>query len=804
MQIPQDIRYGIRVLFKHPGFAFVALIALALGIGANAAIFSIVNSILLRPLSYPDSSRLMTIWEDHRALGGPQREWTSPTGFGDWRDQTQSFEKIAAFAGWAPTLADPADPEQLLGAAVSHDMFSLLDVLPMRGREFRPEEDRRGGAAVTIISHELWQRRFSQDPNIVGKNITLSGESFTIIGVMPAGFKFPIITGAEIWRTLSPVLNDGCRRGCYTLRVLARLKPHVTIEGARAEMGALARRIEQDFPGTNKNVGFALEPLHQFLVGDVKTPLFVLLGAVGLVLLIACANVANLMLARSATREREIAIRSALGAGQWRIVRQLLAESLMLALIGGALGLLLAYWMVDLLVNFSPSGTPRIDEVAIDRRVLGFTLAISALTGLLFGLAPAWQISKSDLNQSLKEGSKSSQTGKRGRRALNALVIKETALALMLLIGAGLLIKSFIQLQRVDLGFNPNNLITMRVGLPRVNYPERQQLSAFEAQLLERIKTLPGVQSAGTVSSLPLGQFNTDAGFVIEGRPQPQDNQGPAAWYSSVGGDYFRTMGMRLRAGRLFDERDASKSPRVVIINETMARRYFPHENPIGKRIGNGKPDDWREIIGIIADVKQFGLDQDARPSMHFANQQQPARGLFLVIRSSGDPLSLVASVRGEISALDKNLAVANVRTMEQIVAESIAPKRFTLLLLGIFAVLALTLAAAGIYGVISYSVAQRTQEIGVRLALGAQKSDVLQLVIGEGMRLVICGIAIGLVGSIAWTRLMSTMLFGLSATDLMTFGLVSFLLILVAWIACLVPARRAAKVDPMMALRHE
>ncbi|MCI0339292.1 MAG: ABC transporter permease [Acidobacteria bacterium] len=789
---------------KNPGFTLIAACALALGIGANAAIFSVVNSVLLRPLHYPNSDRLMTIWEDHQARGGPKLEYTTPPGFEDWRDQAQSFEHVAALQDWRPTLTGLDEPEQLIGAAVSHNMFSLLAVPPIQGRTFRPEEDQRGANRVVIISHGLWQRRFGADPAIIGKTITLGGESHTVIGVAPADFKFPIIGNVEIWRTIRPLIGDGCQRGCLTIRVMARLKPGVTIEGARSELTTIARRIEREFPETNTKVGVSLISLHEYLVGDVKTPLLVLLCAVGFVLLIACANVANLMLARSATRDKEIAIRSALGAGRWRIVRQLMVESGILALIGGALGLLLAYYLINLLIAFSPDGTPRVDEITIDRRVLGFTFGISMLTGLLFGLVPAWQISKTDLNQSLKESNKSTQISRRGRRSLNALVIAETALALVLLAGAGLLMKSFLQLQRVSLGFNPKNVLTALVLLPRVNYPERQQITAFSTQLLDRIESLPGVLSAGSASSLPLSGFNTDSNFLIEGRPAPPPNQQPVAWYSSVSTDYFRTIGMQLRAGRWFNERDNMNSPLVVIISETMARRYFPNENPIGKRIGNGRPDRWREIIGVTADVKHFGLSQNARPAMFFPQLQEPVRRMYIVVRMEGDPSKAVPTLRGEVSAIDKNLAVSGVRVMEEIVAGSIAPERFTLLLLGIFAALALALAAAGIYGVMSYSVAQRTQEIGIRMALGAQTRDVLRLVVGHGMLLTLCGIAIGLAGSFALTRLMTTLLFGVSATDPITFVAVSLLLIVVALIACLLPARQAAKVDPMIALRYE
>jgi predicted permease len=798
----QDLRYGARILVNKPGFTLIAVLTLALGIGANTAIFSVVNSVVLRPLPYPNAERLMTIWEDHRARNGPIDEWTSPPGFEDWRDQARSFDHVVALQGWGPTLTGQGDPEQLVGAVVSHDTFTMLGVTPAVGRTFRPEEDRRGIDGVVIISHRLWRQRFGADPALVGKRISLNGVSSEVIGIMPAGFKFPIIADADIWRPIQSALNPRCQRGCITIRVMARLKPDATEAQARAELNAIAARIEQQFPDTNSKVGATLVPLHEFLVGPVKTQMLVLLVAVAFVLLIACANVANLLLARSAGRAPEIAIRASLGAGQWRLARQLLSESLLLALIGGAVGLVLSYGLVDLLVSFSPQGTPRLDEIGIDRRVLGYTLAVTMLTGLLFGMAPVWQLFKTDLNCSLRDGAKGLQGGRSGRRALSALVVAETTLALMLLIGAGLLVKSFIRLQRVDPGFNPRNVLTAVVTLPPAAYPERNQIAPFYDRLLERVRTLPGAQSAAVISTLPLSGSNADAGFVIEGRPAPNPDQQPVAWVSSVSPDYFRTMGMRLIAGRQFNERDNENSPKVVIISEATARRHFPNEDPIGKRIGNGRPDGWREIIGVTADVKHFGLSQDARVSMFFPHRQQPSRGMFVVTRTAADPLSLSSALRGAVAAIDKNLAVSNIITMEEITAQSIGQERFTLLLLGVFSMLALLLATAGIYGVMSYAVAQRTHEIGIRMALGAQARDVLKLVITQGMALVLAGVGIGLASALALTRFIRGLLFGVSATDAVTFALVPFLLAAVALLACYLPARRAAKVDPMVALR--
>ncbi|MBL8203167.1 MAG: ABC transporter permease [Blastocatellia bacterium] len=800
----RDVLYGLRTLRKAPGFTLIAIFTLALGIGATTAIFSVVNAVLLRSLPLPKAERLMTIWEDYRAKDGPELEWTSPTGFSDWRDQAQSFDHVAAWQGWQPTLTGQAEPEQLIGATVSYNTLEMLGVLPNQGRTFRKEEDQRGAEKVVILSHGLWQRRFGGDPSLIGKPISLMGENWTVVGVMPAGFQFPVIPKADLYRTLMPSLGEGCQRGCLTLRVIARLKEGVTEMQARSELETLARNIAQQFPESNAGVGVTLKPLHDYLTRDVKTPMYALLGAVALLLLIACANVANLLLARSATREKEIAIRAALGAGRGRIVRQLLAESVLLALIGGGLGLLVSYWMVDLLVSFSPDGTPRLSEVVVDRRVLGFSLGLSVLTGLLFGLAPAWQISRTDVHQSLRDSGKGTPSAQRGRRALGAMVVAETALALMLLVGAGLLMKSFVQLQRVDPGFNPNGVLTAVINLPRANYPERPKVIAFYQQLLERVSALPGVQSAGAVSSLPMGGFNSDTGIVIEGRPAPPPNQQPGAWFSSVSLDYFRTMATPLRAGRWFTERDNAQSPKVIIVNETFVRRYYPNDNPIGKRIGDGRPDGWREIVGVVGDVKHFGLSEESRPSMFFPDQQAGSPRMVLVMRTSNDPLSLTAAVRGAVASLDNNLAVATIKTMEQVTAESIATPRFTLLIFGLFSTLALLLAAAGIYGVMSYSVTERTHEIGIRMALGASVRDVLQLIIGQGLKLTLLGTTIGLLAAWGLTRWMKSLLFDVSATDPITFVVVAILLGFVAFLACYLPARRATKVDPMIALRCE
>ncbi|HKA17152.1 MAG TPA: ABC transporter permease [Blastocatellia bacterium] len=800
----QDLRYGFRMLYKNPGFTAVALLALALGIGANTAIFSVVNSVLLRPLSYSDPSRLVMIWENHQQRGGPEREWASPADFRDYQEQTNSFEHITAFLGWGPTLTGQGEPEDLLGAAVSHDTFAMLGIQPALGRTFSEEEDRPGAEKVVVLSNQLWNRRFASDPTIVGKNIALSDESYTVIGVMPRGFTFPILTNAELFRTVKPAIAglQGCDRGCVILRLIARLKSSVTIEGARAEMNAIAVQTAERYPESNKGVGTTLVPLQEQLVGDVRPAMLVLLGAVGLVLLIACANVANLLLARAATREKEVAIRAALGARRMRLIRQHLTESLTLALIGGMLGLILAFWLVHLLVTFAPKGTPRVAEIAIDPIVLAFTCGVALFTGVAFGLAPALLSSKTNLSNALKEGGRDTSASSRGVRIRSALVVFEVALALMLLIGAGLLIKSFVNLQHIDPGFNPRSALRVDVSLPRTRYPARNQPTAFYKQLIERIVALPGVQSVGGISRLPLSGGGTDTEFEIEGQPPSEPDRQPVAWYSSVTPDYFRTMGIRLIQGREPLESDNADSPKVVVISETLARRYFPDEDPIGKRLVFGT--DKREIAGIVSDVNHFGLTQDARPTMYFPHAQSPARGMSLVVRTASNPLALVASIRNQVSALDQNLATSNVMTLEELVASSIAEPRFTLLLLGSFAAVALVLSGIGVYGVVSYSVSQRSHEIGVRMALGAQVSDVLKLVIAQGMTLVLGGVGVGLLAAFALSRVMSKLLYGVSPTDLTIFAATSLILTGVALGACSVPGRRATRVDPMESLRYE
>jgi putative ABC transport system permease protein len=801
----QDVRYGLRLLLKHPGFTAIMIAVLALGIGANTAIFSVVNSVLLRPLNYPDSAALMTLWEDHTRREGPIREWTSPPGFRDWREQSTVFAHMAAMTGWGPTLTESGEPEMLAGANVSHEAFTVLGVKPQLGREFRPEEDKAGAEKVAIISHSLWQRRFNGDAAIIGRGIRLSGEIYTIIGVMPSGFQFPLINNADIWRTWEPTLNPGCQRGCATQRVIARLKPGVTVERARAEMTTLAGRFEQQFPDSNKNVGATVTPLHELIVGNVREGMLALLLAVGFVLLIACANVANLLLVKAAAREREMAIRAALGAGRARVIRQLLSESVLLALIGGTLGVLLAFWLVDWLKWIAPAGTPRIEEIGIDGRVLLFSLGVAAITGLLCGLVPAWQAAKSDLNQALRDAGAGNKGSSGGGRVRSALVVAEITIALTLLVGAGLLLRSFMLLQGVDPGFSPERVLTARLGLPQNAYPNREQVASFHNQLHQRLKTLPGVQAASYSSSVPMTGINTDTGFIIEGRPAPPPGQeGTGAWFSVVSPDYFRTLNIRLRQGRLFAESDGENAPRVIIISEATARKYWPNESPLGKRLGFGREPEWREIIGVVSDVRHFGLSLEARPTMYFSSHQVSRAFTNIVLRVQGDPLNYVAALRQEVQALDKTLALSRVQTMEEIVSATVAVPRLVMLLFASFAAVALVLASLGIYGVMAYSVTQRTHEIGIRIALGAQTRNVLGLVVGQGMKLAVLGVGLGLAASFGLTRLMESLLFGIQATDPLTFAAVALLLTLVALLACYLPARRATKVDPMIALRYE
>ena len=799
----QDLRYAVRMLRTRPSFTAIVVLALAIGIGANTAIFSVVNAILLRPLPYKNADRISMIWMDNPKLGVAQ-DWHSYPNYVDYKEQNQVYEDLAAFNDRSFNLTGTGDPVRVVGGWTTASLFSVLGVEPALGHVFTEEEEVPGKDLVAVLSFGLWQRRFGADRGIIGQSISLNGVNRTILGVMPASFAFPE-KKTELWIPLAISPQRKQERNSIGYKAVGRLKPGVTIEQARADMGAIAKRLDDQY--FQSGYGINLVPLHDQETRTVKPALLVLLGAVAFVLLIACANVANLLLARAALREKEVAIRVALGAGRWRIIRQVLTESALLALIGGAAGLLLAVWGLDLLVALSPSDIPRLDQTGIDARVLGFTLGVSLLTGMIFGLVPALQSSKSDPNESLKEGGRGSTGGLHGRRVRNLLVVSEIALSLVLLIGAGLLIKSFVRLQKFELGFNPDSLLTMRIQLPGSKYRDGKQVVSFYQQLLQRMETVPGVESVGAISSVFLTDTPYSTNFSIEGRPVPTGAEAIEVPIDAISPSYFRVMGIPLLRGREFDDRDVDGTTPVVIINQTFARRFFSDEDPIGQRFVYGSPDPrnpWITIVGVVADMRRTGFDKAARPETFLPEAQNADNALTIVARTATDPASFAGALRNEVWSIDKDQSVYDVKTMHQTLSEMMSQRRFNTLLLGVFAAVALTLAAVGIYGVISYSVTQRTHEIGIRIALGAQPGDVLKLVVGQGMSLSLIGVTIGLVAAVALTRLMSSLLFGVSATDPITFASISLILSGVALVASFVPARRAMKVDPMVALRYE
>jgi len=805
----QDLRFSLRMLLKKPGFTLVVVLALALGIGANTAIFSVVNTILLRPLPYKNSDRLIWLRETNPSAD-IKEETLSPPNYLDWKTQSQSFEDMGAFASTRVTLTSGSgEPERINASYVADGFFSVLGAEAQIGRTFTPEEDKPGNARVIILSNGLFERRFGSDPNLIGNAITINGNPYTVVGVMPKGFISPKPDDRrppEAYAPLAADYNQEDRRGDY-LNVIARLKPDATVEQARAEMATITERLEQQYPDTNTGWSAIVMPLHERFVGDIRPALMVLLGAVCFLLLIACANVANLLLARSTARQKEIAIRTALGARRGRIVQQLLTESVMLSLTGGALGLLFAFWGVGILTSLSPGSIPRLSEIGVDSRVLAFTLGVSLLTGIIFGLLPALQASNPNLNETLKEGGRSSAEGTRGGRLRSVLAATEVALALVLLIGAGLMARSFLRLQDVNPGFNAERVLTVGLFLPGTKYKEGPQVVSFYKELLSKTESLPGVVSAGAIDTLPLDVGGNVLGFSIEGRP-PQQPGGdtPDAEHRVVSADYFRVMGIPLLRGRLFEEQDGPNAPQSIVINETMAQRYFPAEDPIGKRINLGDPQStpWLTIVGIVRDTRHEALSAEPYSQMYAVHAQAPRRSLALVVRTSGDPMSLVSAIRSRIADMDGDLPLSNMRTMDQILSESIQRPRFNMLLITIFAVVAMVLASVGIYGVISYSVSQRTHEIGVRIALGARPRDIFKMVVGQGLKLAITGVGAGLVAAFALTRVMVSLLYGVQATDPLTFAAISAVLTGIVIMASYIPARRATKVDPMISLRYE
>jgi putative ABC transport system permease protein len=793
----QDLRYGARVLLKQPGFTLIAIITLALGIGANTAIFGVVNAVLLQPLPFAEPDRLVWVWGNIR--NGGNRASVSPLDYLDYRAQSTSFEQFAA-TFTIPTfvnLTGSGTPERLEARVVTGNFFQALGVTAALGRTFLPENEKPGNHQVVVLSHRLWQQRFGGEPSIIGKTLTFDGMKYEVLGVMPSSFKFP--QNAELWAPMNFEMAPEMRqRKAHFLRPIGRLKAGVTLQQAQADMDAIARRLEAQYPESNTGWNLRMVPLGEQLVGNIRPTLQVLFGAVGFVLLIACANVANLLLVRAAGRQKEIAVRMALGAGRWRVARQMLTESVLLAILGGALGVFLAAWGVDLIVAFSGNNIPPTAQIGIDRVVLGFTFGVSVLTGLLFGLVPAWQATQPRLSEMLKEGGRGQGAPRNRTRSL--LVAFETASAVVLLIGAGLLIRSYARLQQVNPGFDAAQVLTTRINLSFGKYNSEEKVSAFWRQLQERLAALPGVEAVGMITELPLSGQPNDAPFSVEGRPPAQPGQGFGADYRRVNQDYLRSMRIPVLRGRGFTAQEVQQLAHVVLISQSLASEVFPNEDPLGKRLLFDRTPF--EIIGIVGDIRHRTLEAPPLATMYLPTLD--TGWMNLTIRTAGDPLSLAAAVRREVLALDPDQPIAAARTMEQVLSESVAAPRYRTWLLGLFALVALLLAAVGIYGVISYTVAQRTHEIGIRLALGAQSGHVYRLIIGQGIKLVLLGVGAGLLGALGLTRLLAGLLFEVKATDPLTFAGVAVSLTAVAWLACYLPARRATRVDPVVALRCE
>jgi putative ABC transport system permease protein len=798
----KDIRYAFRVLLKRPGFAAMVILMLALGIAANTAIFSVVNGVLLQPLPYPDSDRLVALRDSN--LSKQPDSQVAPGNFAEWQKQTTVFSALEAYRTVSYNLTGEGAPERLLAGRVSVGMFKMLGAQPILGRDFLAEEEQVGHEKVVIIGESLWRRRFGSETSVIGKALKISGESFTVVGVMPSTFRLPDQRERELWTPIAFKDSEKSLHQAHYIDVIGRLKSDISVEQARGELNTIATRLAEQYPDANLGWNVRVTPLLDFVVGDTKTILWVLFSAVGLVLLIACANVMNLMLARAVTRQREMAIRAALGAGRLRIVRQLVTESVILALLGGLIAWPLASSGLKVVLALAPADLPRISAARIDGRALLFTLVITLLSGIIFGLAPAFEIVKFDPNSTLKNTGSEGNRGVVQRRLGNLLIVTEVAIALVLLVGSGLLIRTVWRLRNVDPGFNYNNALAVTLQLSEKKYSDDQKVAAFSQQLLQQTAVLPGVEAVGVARILPV-IHDLPTGIYIEGRPREPDSKLPQTNYSSVSPDYFKAMGIPLLTGRTFNDGDIANSVRVAIVSESFAKRFFVNENPIGKRINvTTGPEAFREIVGVVGDVKQKGLNRETQPHAYEPFAQAPSQFMTLVVRTSVEPNSLVPGIRSKVFEIDNELPLQSVRTLDRMITNSISQQKFISALLAVFAGVALLLAIGGLYGVISYAVSQRTRELGIRIALGARVPDVLQLVLRQGMTFVLIGELIGLSGAYALTRLLVGLLFGIKPTDTLTFGFVTLALSSVAFLACYIPARRATRVDPLVALRYE
>jgi putative ABC transport system permease protein len=803
----QDLRFGIRMLAKNPGFTLVAVITMALGIGANTALFSVVNGVLLKSLPFKEPDRLLFAFETNAKLPSPTIP-ASTLDYRDWKEQNQVFESMGARKLFTVSLSGVEQPEKIQGEKVTSDYFSTLGVEPILGRTFAEDEDKPGGTKVTLLSYGLWQRRFGGSMDIVGQTVLLNGAPTTVVGIMPNDYR----PNVELWIPLA-INYTGADRDLKELIVVGRLMASVSRQQAQAEMTTIAGRLAEQYPDFNTGWGVSLLPMHDAIVQNIRPALLILFGAVGFVLLIACSNVANLLLARAAAREREIAIRMAMGAGRLRLIRQILTESVLVSLIGGALGVLIAMWGTQALISLNPQGIPRANEIGVDPKVLVFALVASVVSGVIFGLVPAVQTSRQNLNDVLKEAGKSLMGNARGRRIRSGLVVVEVALALVLMTGAGLLIKGFSKLQSVDPGFNHQSILTFQLSLPEANYPKHQQQTAFLKDVLDRFSALPGVTSAAAISQAPLAGGGPSYIFWAEGRPLPTPSEAPIASYRVISPDYFHTLNIPLVAGRGFTEADNIDAPQVTIVNENFAKNMWPGENPIGKRMTVGVPlaaekVEWYTVVGVVGNVKHTALNGESGMQMYQpvlqADFQSPARTMTYLLRTTVNAVSLTETAHSVVASIDSNVPMSNVKTMDRIVYDSVSPFRFNMFLLVLFAGVALVLTIVGVYGVMNYAVTQRTREIGIRMALGADPGQVRSLILRQGMALSAIGLGIGLVACFGVTRLLSSLLYGVSATDPVTFAAVALLLAVVALVACYVPARRATKVDPLVALRYE